>query len=193
MNGSIWLISGTPGAGKTSVARALCGRFPRAMHIPVDDLRGLVVSGRAQPLGLWTAETERQFRLSWETAGRIAARYADEGFVIAIDDVVPPRAVACYEQSVGDHVLRKVLLAPSLEVALQRNSSERGKLFDTAVLVPTIRDLHATLAPDRSLWLVIDSSNMSVTETVDAILAPSANPARPSRARSGSSSRIRGS
>ncbi len=175
--GSVWLISGTPGAGKTSVARALCERFPRAMHIPVDDLRGLVVSGRADPLIPWTAETERQFRISWEAAGRMAARYADEGFVVAIDDVVPARAVAILERSVGDRVLRKVLLAPSLEVALQRNSHGRGKVFDTDVLVPTIRDLHATLVPDRSPWLVIDSSNMSVTETVDAILAASSNPA----------------
>jgi len=143
------------------------------MHIPVDDLRGLVVSGRADPLGPWTAETERQFRMSWETAGRIASRFADEGFVVAIDDVVPQRAVAIYERSVGDRALRKVLLAPSLEVALQRNSAARGKAFDTAVLAPTIRDLHATLAPDRSPWLVIDSSKMSVSETVDAILAAS--------------------
>jgi len=147
------------------------------MHIPVDDVRGLVVSGRADPLGPWTAETEQQFRMSWETAGRIAARYADEGFVVAIDDVVPPRAVAIYERSVGERAVRKVLLAPSLDVALQRNSTARGKAFDTAVLAPTIRDLHATLVTDRSPWLVIDSSNMSVTETVDAILAAFSNPA----------------
>jgi adenylylsulfate kinase-like enzyme len=176
-DGTVWLITGTPGAGKTSVARALCERFPRAMHIRVDDLRGLVVTGRADPLVPWTAETERQFRLSWEAAGRVAARYADEGFVVAIDDVAPPRAVAIYERSVGDRVLRKVLLAPSLDVALQRNALGRDKEFDTAILVPTIRDLHATLVPDRSPWLVIDSSNMSVTETVDAILAASPNPA----------------
>jgi SpoVK/Ycf46/Vps4 family AAA+-type ATPase len=168
---SIWLISGAPGVGKTTVARALCARFPRAMHIAVDDLRGMVVSGRADPIGAWTAETERQFRMSWETAGRMAARYAAEGFVVAIDDVVPSRAVAVYEQSVAEHLLRKVLLAPSLEVTLQRNSTARGKVFDTAILVPTIRDLHATLAPDRSPWLVVDSSNMSLAETVDAILA----------------------
>jgi adenylylsulfate kinase-like enzyme len=174
-DGTVWLITGTPGAGKTSVARALCKRFPRAIHIPVDDLRGLVVSGRADPLIPWTAETEQQFRLSWETAGRIAARYADEGFVVAIDDVAPPRAVAIYERSIGNRMLRKVLLAPALDTALQRNELGRGKEFDTAVLVPTIRDLHATLVPDRSPWLVIDSSNMSVTETVDAILTASSN------------------
>jgi adenylylsulfate kinase-like enzyme len=168
--GSVWIINGSPGAGKTTVARALCERFPKAMHIPADDLRGYVVRGAADPLGKWTADTERQFRLSWETVGGIARRYADEGFLVAIDDVVPPRAVDVYARSVGGHPLRKVLLAPSLEVALARNATARGKSFDTSVLVRTIRELHQTLAPDRTGWVVIDSSALSVDATVDAIL-----------------------
>ena len=43
----IWLITGIPGAGKSTVARLLAESFERAAYIEGDVLRGFVVSGGA--------------------------------------------------------------------------------------------------------------------------------------------------
>ncbi|MBA2463263.1 MAG: AAA family ATPase [Actinobacteria bacterium] len=39
------LISGVPGAGKTTVARLLAQRLPLAAHIEADEIQNLIVSG----------------------------------------------------------------------------------------------------------------------------------------------------
>src|SRR5689334_5075047 len=113
----IYLITGTPGAGKTSVAAALVRRFPLGVHIPVDDLRELVVSGRANPIPRWTNETTRQFRLARQAAAQVADLYASAGFAVAIDDVIlPAEAEALIATPLASHTMHKVLLRPDLEV-----------------------------------------------------------------------------
>lgn len=171
----VYIISGTPGAGKSSVAEALMKRFPKGLHIPMDDLREWVVSGRADPIPTWTSETTRQFALARKSAAHVARVYAEAGFAVAVDDVIfPYEAEALFEEPLVPLPVRKVLLRPNLEAALSRNATRTNKVFDTSVLEGIIRDLDRNLSVGlfhRKGWAVIDSSNHTLEETVDAILA----------------------
>lgn len=165
----IFVVSGSPGAGKSSVSRALAGRFPRGVHVPVDDLRELVVSGIAHPVPEFTPETARQFHLSRENAACIAQNYAREGFFVALDDVIVPPDDPFL--GLEPHC---VLLRPSLETLLARSATRTNKAFDPGVLEPTIRHLHTELeaVPASALegWFVLDSSELTLEQTVDRIL-----------------------
>jgi predicted kinase len=169
---AIWIISGAPGAGKSTISEALCRSLPLAVHIPVDDIRDWVRSGFASPVE-WTAETGRQFALARRGAARIAADYADAGFVVVLDDVVRDSDLHQYTDHLGAAALQKVLLNPSLETALARNAAPRRKDFDASVLEEACRGLHPLLAAENTPehgWIVVDSTTLDVAHTVDAIL-----------------------
>ena len=170
----IFMITGTPGSGKSSVAVALMRRFPFGLHLPVDDLRELVVSGIAHPVPAWTAETERQFRLARQSAAQTARLYADAGFAVAIDDVISiGDARELFAGPLSGYAVHAFLIRPSLEIALERNARRTNKQFDTAVLEQTIASLYRSMDPraySAAGWHIVDSSRLSLDETVDRVL-----------------------
>ena len=162
-----FLITGIPGAGKTTVSNLLARRFQRAAHIEADRLQGLIVSG-----GLWPDqephdEAMRQLALRARNAALLAESFSEAGFVPVIDDIVVVRErLAIYTERLPD--LHVVVLAPSVEVALERDDKrgykrvgERWRHLD--------QEQREALTDKDILW--IDSSELSTEETVDAILA----------------------
>jgi len=170
----VFFITGTPGAGKTSVAQALVRRFPFGLHIPVDDLREWVVSGIAHPVPTWTDETSRQFGLARQAATRTARLYADAGFAVAIDDVIrPPEAEELIVTHLSGYMVDKILLHPAVDVVLARNAQRTTKDFNTSTLAQVIPGIHRSIAEDRfdeTGWLIVDNTGMSLDQTVDYIL-----------------------
>jgi protein tyrosine phosphatase (PTP) superfamily phosphohydrolase (DUF442 family)/predicted kinase len=171
---SLFLITGAPGTGKSTAAAALMRRFPFGLHIPVDDLREWVVSGISQPVPEFTEETGRQFRLARSAAAQVAALYADAGFAVALDDVIhEPDAEVCFTALLAPRAIHKILLQPTLEIALARNATRTNKDFDTAMLADAVLGNHGSLGEQNRVdlgWTVIDNGALNVDQTVDAIL-----------------------
>ena len=168
----IFLVMGSPASGKSTVCQALMQRFERGLHIPVDALRHMVVSGLEDMGETINDETQRQLRLAHQTAARMACTYADAGFAVAIDDFWFGDAPdADYAPIIGTR-LQRILLLPTQEVALERLYTRDKAEGDFKPLLELgIRFVYdAVKNHPRTGWQVVDSSQLSVEQTVDRIL-----------------------
>jgi hypothetical protein len=87
--------------------------------------------------------------------------------VISNDDVS-----SIFEAVFAEFDFHKILLQPRLEVALERSRTRINKNFDPSFLEEPIRQIHTWMSKQdlSSDWLKLDSSDLSLEQTVDAIL-----------------------
>ena len=172
----IFILTGAPASGKSSVSKALLKHFPYGIHIPVDHLRGMVVSGLSNPIGSWDAETDRQFRLARDSAALIAQTYAQSGFAVVIDDVIfPNQIIKHYETALVTFEVHKALLRPSIAVSKARNRRREIEV-DNQQLEQIIEPIYQHFATfnleemKKEGWCILDTSQYSIEETVSEII-----------------------
>lgn len=164
----IVIISGPPGAGKSSVAEALCQRYDRTAHIDVDVVRAMVRMGAAKPWGPG-AEAQRQRRLEARNVCGLARNFVDALFGVFIDGVIGPYGLAAYRQELrGAPVpVHFVILLPSLDETVRRDRARPG----SHVPSQRLQAIHADFAKaGRFAGEVIDNTSLTVEETADLVM-----------------------
>lgn len=132
------LVTGPAGAGKTTVAAALCERFDRMVHINVDVLRHMVRAGYRHPW-LEDAQAAEQRMLAVRNAMAMARECIAARYAVVIDDVVYGPVVDMYRLATDElgAPLQFVTLLPSLDVALDRDARRSESIPER------VRALHA--------------------------------------------------
>ncbi|MFJ5139809.1 AAA family ATPase [Streptomyces sp. NPDC088707] len=161
------LLAGIPGSGKSTVAAALAARFARAAHIEVDELQSLIVSGCHWPSPDGDPEADRQILLRARNACLLAGSFAAAGFLPVLDDVVVRRShLDYYRAHTTADALQVVILAPGPDKAWERNNARDKRLTTSWAFLDEA--MRAELS-DEGVW--IDNADLTVAETVDAVLA----------------------
>jgi chloramphenicol 3-O-phosphotransferase len=162
----IIVISGLPGAGKSTIARLLGRRMPRAAHIEADELQRFVISG-----GVWPeasgihGEAEQQLRLRLRNACLLARSFREYGFTAIVDDIVAGSRLDHVIEDLDGVPFDFVMLLPRFEVMKARWREMGSPFVDSWDWI----DDEIRLRTRRvGLWL--DTSALAPDETVEVIL-----------------------
>jgi predicted kinase len=120
MTAEVLILTGPPGAGKTTVARLLTAARTPAVHLESDRFFHFIASGYAEP---WLEASHSQNAVVMEAVAAATAAYARAGYFTVVDGILGPRwffpPVRERLKDAGCRVAYAILL-PRLEVAVGR-------------------------------------------------------------------------
>jgi hypothetical protein len=166
------LLSGPPGAGKTTVGRIVASKCSRSACIQSDWFWSTIVNGHVPP---WEAIADRQNQVMIRSALASAVRMADGGYSTVLEGIIGP----WYFNLVRDELamcsvgVSYVVLRPDVDACLARAT---GRVADG----PEHRDALTDEGPIRHMWnefahlgdyehCVVDSSVFEPAATADRV------------------------
>jgi predicted kinase len=160
----IVLFGGAAGAGKTTVADLWCRTRERSVHLQLDEIRGLIVSGLADPQKL-TAEQGEQYIHSVNACAALARSFSASGYDVAIDDVFEPAPTRKFwlPQLKGLDV-RLIILHPPLENVLSRAKQRSKHVMEKHILAQ-----HKSSGEWPSRY-IIDSGGLTPSGTLEKVI-----------------------
>ena len=81
------LLTGPPGAGKSTVSAVLARRFRPSVLVSGDAFYGFIATGAITP---WTDDAAHQNEVCTEAAGAACGRFVSGGFTVVFDGMVGP-------------------------------------------------------------------------------------------------------
>ncbi|GAA3189265.1 AAA family ATPase [Streptomyces virens] len=163
------IVTGMPGAGKSTVTRLVAERLPRFARLDGDFVSRLVVSGRVGALGEPADEAARQVELCNRNLCTLANNFSDAGFTPVIDWVIPDRAQLDFFVSLlAARQVLFVVLAPGIEACRYRNTlRDPQEQFHFDGYEDLDADMKRELG-DLGWWF--DTSALTPEETADRVV-----------------------
>ena len=138
--GRLLVVTGPPGAGKSTVARILSAGFALSALVAGDDFFGFLDQGAIAP---WLPEAHAQNEIVTDAAAAAAGRLADGDYTVVYDGMIGPWLLDRFAQASAAPDLHYAVLFPPEETCVHRVRSRVGHGFTD---IPATRHMHGEFA-----------------------------------------------
>lgn len=137
--GSLLVVTGPPGAGKSTVSHVLVDAAERSVLVEGDAFFGFLGRGAIEP---WLPESNDQNTVVTRAAASAAGYFADGGFTTVFDGVVGPWFLPTFAAATALDRLDYITLLPPVEICVGRSLPHRDRR--TGWRSPRRRHCHET-------------------------------------------------
>ncbi len=118
------IVTGMPGAGKTTITALVAQLMPRAAQVGGDDVNAMIRSGYVWFMGQPTEEALRQDELCNRNTCALANNFVDFGFTVLMDTVLADRSeLDLFLALMSPRPVCLVVLDPGIDVCKSRNAA----------------------------------------------------------------------
>ncbi len=161
----IFVISGPPGSGKSTIGKILAEKVTNSAIVSTDTIRYLIKNGKADR---GDPDWERQLNLGAETASLLANSFLKNGFNVFLDDVVCDNTrINIYSKNLIDPIF--ITLLPSKEVVARRDL-ERGKHWAMKERAMYLYDKIVDFLKKEKRFIVFDTTKENAEESAENII-----------------------
>ena len=172
------IVTGMPGAGKTTITSLVARLMPRAAQVSGDAVNVMIRSGYVWFMGQPTKEALRQDELCNRNMCCLANNFIDFGFTVLMDTVLADRSeLDFFIALMSPRPVRLVVLDPGTEVCKYRNAGRDPEdRFEFDGYERLEADMKREFS-DFGWWL--DTSAMTADQTAERLAVELGNSTAP--------------
>ena len=165
--GSLLIITGPPGAGKSTVAKLVADAFDPSVLVHGDVFFEFLARGAIPP---WLPESQAQNTIVTQATAAAVGCFTQGDYTTVFDGIVGPWFLPTFTAAAGLDTIQYVILFPSLDARINRIRSRIGHDFSDEAAAAKMHEEFATSLDGMDPRHVLDKPMSTAAQVADHII-----------------------